>query len=128
MELVTQAAGICILGALVSLSLRRGTAELALLLTLGTAAAVVLALAAPLGELLAFVRELTAQTGAAREVFAPLYKTLAIALVVRLGGGVCADAGERTLAAVLELTGTVCALTAALPLLRQVLDILMELI
>lgn len=128
MELVTQAAGVCLIAAVLGLVLRRGTPELALLLTLGALAAVLLALAAPLGELLDLLQLLTRRTGAAREVFALLYKTLGIALVVRLGGSVCADAGESALRAALELAGTVCALTAALPLLRQVLDILMELI
>ena len=61
------------------------------------------------------------------ELFAPLYKTAAIALVVRAGGGLCRDAGESALAAVLETAGTVCALLAALPLMRAVLELLVEL-
>lgn len=127
METVTQAAGVCLAAAVLAVVLRRHTPEVALLLTLGAVGVVALALAAPLGELLDFLRQLSRRTDAAQEIFSPLYKTLAIALVVRIGGGVCTDAGEKALAHALELAGAVCALTAALPLLRQVLEILMEL-
>ena len=50
-----------------------------------------------------------------------------IALVVKVGSGLCADAGESALASVVETAGTVCALAASLPLLRKVLELLMEL-
>ena len=57
----------------------------------------------------------------------PSTRRLAIALVVRAGGGLCRDAGESALAAVLETAGAVCALLAALPLMRAVLELLVEL-
>ena len=57
----------------------------------------------------------------------PLYKTVGIALVVRVGSSLCVDAGESALGKVVETAGAVCALAAALPLLRTVLELLMEL-
>jgi len=47
--------------------------------------------------------------------------------VVKVGGGLCRDAGESALAAALEFAGTVCALLTALPLLRAVLELITEL-
>ena len=128
MELVTQAAGICLVGALLGLTLKRGTPELALLLTAAAAAVILLALMEPMGQLLAFIRQLAEKTGVPEELFLPLYKTVGIALVVKVGGGLCRDAGEGALCSLLELAGTVCALLAALPLLQAVLDLLLELI
>ena len=128
MELVTQAAWICVIAALLGLVLRRGSPEITLLLALTAAAAVLLALGRPLGELLAFLNRLTEQTGVPSALFLPLYKTVGIAMVVRVGGGLCRDAGESALASVLELAGTVCALLAALPLLRAVLELIGELL
>ena len=55
------------------------------------------------------------------------YKTVGIALVVKMGDGLCRDAGESALAAALEFAGTVCALLTALPLLRAVLELITEL-
>ena len=127
METAVQAAGLCVIGAVLALVVRRGSPETALLLALAASAAVI-ALAAPLiGELWDFLRLLEDDIDVPSELFAPLYKTAAIALVVRAGGGLCRDAGESALAAVLETAGTVCALTAALPLMRAVLELLVEL-
>ena len=53
--------------------------------------------------------------------------TVGIALVVRVGGDLCRDAGESALASAVETAGSICALLAALPLLRQVLHMLSEL-
>ena len=92
MEQVIQVTGLCVVGALLALVVKRGSPETALLLA-----------------------------------FTPLYKTIGIALVVQVGGNLCRDAGESALASVVETAGTLCALLAALPLLRAVLDMLMEL-
>lgn len=127
METAVQAAGLCVIGAVLALVVRRGSPETALLLALAATAAVIALVVPALGELWEFLRQLEAYSGVSTELFAPLYKTAAIALVVRAGGGLCRDAGESALAAVLETAGTVCALVAALPLMRAVLDLLVEL-
>ena len=117
MEQVLQAAGLCLIGALLALVVKRGSPETALLLTLAAAAAV----------LFAFLRELAEGSGVPAELFAPLYKIVGIGLVVRVGGGLCRDAGESALAGVVETAGAVCALASSLPLLRTVLELLLEL-
>ena len=127
MEQVFQVTGLCVVGALLALVLKKGSPELALLLALATVAAVLLFLAGALGELLDFLREIGAASGLSEDLFIPLYKTAGIALVVKLGGSLCRDAGESALASVVETAGAVCALIAALPLLRAVLSLLMEL-
>ena len=118
MALVTQAAALCVIAALLGLVLRRSNPEITLLLALAAAAAVLLALAEP---------RLAEQSGVSRTLLTPLYKTVGIALVVKVGGGLCRDAGESALAAALEFAGTVCALLTALPLLRAVLELVTEL-
>ena len=128
MEQVFQVTALCLVGALLAVVVRRGSPEMALLLTLGAVVAVLLFLAGPLGELLGFLGELGERSGISQELFVPLYKTVAIALVVKVGGDLCRDAGESALAAVLETAGAVCALLTALPLLRAVLSLLWEFI
>lgn len=127
MEQVFQVTGLCVVGALLALVLKKGSPELALLLALAAVAAVLLFLAGALGELLEFLREVGAASGLSEDLFIPLYKTAGIALVVKAGGSLCRDAGESALASVVETAGAVCALIAALPLLRAVLSLLMEL-
>ena len=127
MEQVLQAAGLCLIGALLALVVKRGSTETALLLTLAAAAAVLLAMGPAAGEVLAFLRELAEGSGVPAELFAPLYKIVGIGLVVRVGGGLCRDAGESALAGVVETAGAVCALASSLPLLQTVLELLLEL-
>lgn len=127
METAIQAAGLCVIGAVLALLVRRGSPETALLLALAAAAAVIALVVPAVGEMWDFLRRLETYAGVPTELFAPLYKTAAIALVVRAGGGLCRDAGESALAAVLETAGTVCALLAALPLMKAVLELLVEL-
>ena len=127
MELTVQVTALCLAGALLALVLRQGSPAMAGLLTLGIAAAVLLALGRDVGALLAFLDELASRSGVSRELLTPLYKTVGIALVVRIGGGLCQDAGESALAAAVETAGTVCALLAAMPLLEAVLELLKEL-
>ena len=127
MEQVFQTTALCLVGALLALVVKRGSPEGALLLTLAATVAVLLALMAPIGELAAFLEELSQRSGVPDGLFVPLYKTVGIALVVRVGGSLCRDAGETALASVVETAGAVCALLAALPLLQAVLSLLLEL-
>lgn len=118
---------LCLVGALLAVVVRRGSPELALLLTLGAAAVVLLALSEAMKELLDFLSELGTRGGVSQQLLIPLYKTVGISLVVKVGGDLCRDAGESALAAVVETAGSICALVAALPLLRAVLSMLLEL-
>ncbi|MDO4314812.1 MAG: SpoIIIAC/SpoIIIAD family protein, partial [Oscillospiraceae bacterium] len=88
---------------------------------------VLLSLAGAVEELMSFLEELAERSGIGGELFVPLYKTVGIALVVKVGGNLCRDAGESALGSVVETAGAVCALLAALPLLRAVLSLLLEL-
>ncbi|MEG1593526.1 MAG: SpoIIIAC/SpoIIIAD family protein [Oscillibacter sp.] len=128
MELVLQVTGICVVGALLAVVVKKGSPELALLLTLGAAVAVLLFLADAMEELVAFLQELGERSGISSDLFVPLYKTVGIALVVKVGGDLCRDAGESALASVVETAGAVCALLVAVPLMRAVLSLLMELL
>ncbi len=127
MEQVIRAAVLCVVAALLALVLKRGSPESALLLALGAAAVVLLALAKDLETLLDFFGELVEKSGLSRDLFIPLYKTVGIAMVVKIGGSLCRDAGESALASVVETAGAICALLAAAPLLRAVLSLLLEL-
>ena len=98
-----------------------------LLLVLAASTAVFLFLVGQLRELMNFLREIALAGGIRQELVAPLYKTIGIALVVKIGGNLCRDAGESALAAMIETAGAVCALLVSLPLLRTVLATLTEL-
>ena len=122
-----QAAALCLLSSLVALVLKKGNQEMALLLTILTAAVVLLALAGELREILAFFQRLGEWCGVGEALLRPLYKTAGIALLVKLGKALCQDAGEPSMAAVVETAGTVCAFFTALPLFEKILEMFSEL-
>ena len=122
-----QVTALCVVGTLLAVVVRRGSPECALVLGIAAAVAVLVFLAQGLEELMAFLAELGERSGVPETLFVPLYKTLGIALVVRVGAGLCRDAGEAALGSVVETAGAVCAMLTALPLLRAVLDMLLEL-
>ena len=127
MEQGIQVTAACVVAAMLALVLRKETPELALLVTLAAIVAAFLGVSGLLTDLMSFFQELSDQTGIRQELLIPLYKILGIALIVRIGGSLCRDAGESALAAVIETAGSVCALLVALPLLRAVLSMLLEL-
>ena len=127
MEQVIQITALCVVGAALALVVKKGSPEAALLLTLAAAVTVLLFLGGAVEELMAFLDELAQGSGVSQSLFLPLYKTGGIALVVKVGSGLCRDAGESALASVVETAGAVCALLVALPLLRAVLSLLLEL-
>ena len=57
-----------------------------------------------------------------------MLKVVGIAAVTKVGTSLCKEAESDTAAALLEMGGTCCALLAALPLMSQVLDLLVEII
>ena len=127
METTLQTAAVCVLAAILSLLLKKTTPQTGLLLALAAAVAVFLFLLRQLGELMDFLREMSVAGGIRQEFISPLYKTIGIALVVKIGGNLCRDAGESALASLIETAGTLCALLVSLPLMRIVLATLMEL-
>ena len=58
------------------------------------------------------------------ELFGPLFKTVGIAMVSRLGSDLCRDAGEGAMASVLEISGSLGAIVVSLPLFEAVWDML----
>ena len=127
MELASRVTALCVVGVILALVLKKTSPEQALLLVLCAAVAGLALLTDGLGELVEFLRELGERSGVSETLFVPLYKTVGIGLVAKVGGDLCRDAGGAALASVVETAGGVCALLVAMPLLRAVLELLMEL-
>ena len=76
---------------------------------------------------IAFLQKLQEISGVNGVIFAPLLKTAAIGLLTQVTAGVCADAGQMSMAKMTELCGSLLALYTALPLAEQMLELLEEL-
>lgn len=68
--------------------------------------------------------QLIADSGLDPEVLFPVIKALAVTQITHISAELCRDAGERGLAAKLELCGATAALLCILPLAQQALKLI----
>ena len=66
---------------------------------------------------------LHAKGAAARRILDDSRKTVAAALVTRLGADVCRDGGSQALAGAVEMAGAAASLAVAMPLLQAVTEL-----
>ncbi len=128
METVIRLCALCLTGALLAVLLKRTDPHMALLLALAVCGAVLLILLEPLGEIRSFFTQLTDWGGLPSELFAPLVKTVGIALVSRTGSDLCRDAGEGAMASLVETAGAVTAILVSLPLFQAAWELLRSLL
>lgn len=124
MDTIVRIVGLCLAVTVVATLLRRDSPELSLVLAVAAALLGGALLLDAALDIAALGDELVALTGLSPSVFTPLIKVTAIALIVRVGGALCADAGQSALARIMDAAGAVCALGCALPLLRAVVDLI----
>ena len=119
---------LCVTGALLAVLLKRTNPDMALLLALAVCGAALLLLAEPLEEIRDFLTQLADGGQLPSELFAPLVKTVGVALVSRTGSDLCRDAGEGAMASLVETAGAVIAILVSLPLFQAVWDMLRSLL
>lgn len=121
-------AAAAVTAALFGTVVRRGSPELALLLTVTAGIWILTAVLDGLGAAAAMAERLAQLAQMDAAVAGPVLKTVVVALVTRITAEICRGAGEGGLAAFVETAGTILALTAALPLMAAVLTMLEELL
>ncbi len=122
MSLLIKAAALSLAGALMAMVLKKDVPELALALGIAVtlaAAGLAAGLISQLEEVATMARE---QTGLSPAVVTPVLKCVGIGVITRLAADLCRDAGQSAPASAVELAGAACALGAALPLVRALLD------
>ena len=121
-------AAIAVTAALCAAVVRKGAAELGLVLALAAGAVLLNAALEALTAAVSLMGLLAGTAGLSPAVVAPVVKTTGIAILTRLAAELCRDAKEGGIAAFVETAGAACALCAALPLLETVLAMVTELL
>ena len=114
-------AAIAVTAALAAAVVRKGAAEIGLVLAMAAGAILLRASLDALSSVRDLVDMLGDTAGLSPAVVAPVVKTTGIAILTRLAAELCRDAKESGIAAVVETAGAAVALCAALPLLETVL-------
>lgn len=121
---ILQLGAIGVAGTLCALTVRKQTPELALVLALVTGGLILYASTQALSQALALLEQLASVAGLSKELLIPLVKTVGISVLTRLSAQICKDGGMESVAAFLELAGSLAALAVAVPLLESVLSLL----
>lgn len=103
MDTLLQVAGLGLIAVLLGLVLKKGNGVLALLLTLAACAAMTVSIVRLAEPVVSFLSELRQLAGLEPALLQPLLRTVGIGLLTQLTASVCADAGESTVARLIEL-------------------------
>ena len=120
MDTLLQVAGLGLIAVLLGLVLKKGNGVLAL----AACAAMTVSIVRLAEPVVSFLSELRQLAGLEPALLQPLLRTVGIGLLTQLTASVCADAGESTVARLIELCGSVLGIYTALPLLEAVLSLL----
>ena len=127
MTALAQAAALGLAGAVMALLLKKNAPELALALSIAVClmgAGLAMELYSQLKDVVTMARE---QTGLSPAVVGPVLKCVGVGVLTRLAADLCKDAGQGAMASAVELCGACCALAAALPLIRALMQMIGEL-
>ena len=128
MDVLIKISGVLLVSSCAALMIRRSNPEISLLLSTAVIAASLgasLLLFKPLTELWETTRELY---GVGEVYLLPLVKCCAAALVARLSADLCREASQSAAASAVEFLGLLCALGAAMPLVRNMIAALGEML
>ncbi len=128
MDTVIKIVAVCLLTAILAVVVRKSNPEIALLMVVAVCCVVLLEILQGLNEIKSFLEQVIAWSGLQQDLFAPLLKTLGIALISRTGADLCRDAGQTAAATLVEMSGTFGAILVALPLFGIVWEMLQTMI
>lgn len=117
-----------LVGTVFAVLLKKENPQLALLLSAVTGILIFGIICAPLANLIGLLRETAEKAGVGAGYFAIVLKVIGIAYLTQFGAQLCADAGEGTIAAKVELAGKILMMTAAAPVLMGLLELVMSLV
>ena len=126
MESVFKIAALCISAVLISLVIKEKNPSGAFLISLSAVIVTALYIIPRIKTLYDSAASLLNGFAPGQKVFAPLVKTVCIALVCRLSSELCAEKGEKALGFEIELSGVVLGMICAFPLLKAVIKMLGE--
>ena len=110
--------------AVIAVLVREKAGTMALLLSLTVCVLSLLMIVRFFAPILEFMEKLRELSGLNSSVTAPLTKVAGLGILTQVSGGLCEDAGEKTLAKTVEICGTVLAVYVSLPLMTTVLELL----
>lgn len=127
-EYFFKAAAAALVTVVLVLLLKRESGSMAMLMVLAASLLLLLFAATVLEPVMAFFHQLADTAQIDQSYLMPVLKCTGIGILTQIVASVCKDAGESSLASMVELCGCVVALFVSLPLFSAVLQMITELI
>lgn len=121
MELV-QVVGFALVVTVILVVLRQQRPDMAVMLSLAAAAAILFFLVDRIWQAIDLLQELAARAGVRDTYVQILLRVMGIAYLAELGSQVCRDAGEGAMATKVEMAGKIIILILAIPIVRTLAD------
>ncbi len=102
--------------------------EYSLFIAIAVSSIVIIGSSVYIAPILETLNTLFARTGMKSEYLTILFKALGISYLAQFAYDVCKDSGESALASQIELAGKIALLAIALPLFKNITDIVVNLI
>lgn len=128
MDTVMKCVGLGVLGAILGLLTRKNSGEFGVLISIGVVVLMTVAVLGLIKPVLEFVYALKERAELGNGMVAPVMKTLAIGYLTQTGKNICEEAGEKTVAGVISLSGSVAAVYVLLPLMESVLRLMEQML
>lgn len=125
---MTALIALCIVTALLALTLRGQRPEFAMLLSLGCGIFVLLALMGQMKEIITGLEKIMSGLSEQSDLTAIILKALGICIVAELGSQCCRDAGEAAIAAKVELVAKAALVLMSMPVFTSLMETAGELL
>lgn len=125
---MTALIALCIITALLALTLRGQRPEFAMLLSLGCGIFVLLALMGQMKEIISGLEKIMSGLSEQSDLTAIILKALGICIVAELGSQCCRDAGEAAIAAKVELVAKAALVLMSMPVFTSLMETAGELL
>lgn len=125
---IATVAAVCILFSAVILLLRQYKPEYAILVAAAASGAVLVYLLSFIFPVVQEIHTVLQNVGVNNAHFTAVFKAIGICYTAQFAGDICRDFGQTSLAGKVELAGKVAILALSLPMIREILQIALQLI
>lgn len=115
---------VALVGIVLHITLKKEMPAIAFLLIVVTGFVVLVQAFSPIMSVISAIGEIATSAGMESAQYLPVLKAVGIAVLVKVVGAICKDAGQSALAVKLEMVGGVIGFAVLLPLFQQVLAII----
>lgn len=127
--MIVKITGVCISAAVMCIIFKQlGKGEAALLLALSAGVYVLWALFGEINKIIGEITLLSEASGLDEGIFAAVIKITGIACITGNAASLCRDSGEGSLAEKIELGGKIIILSAALPSVKALFEVIADLL